>query len=198
MTLSPSACPQLTALIMNYSLTFHASAIAIALLAAVCDARTGRIPNALTIPAVLIGVIAHAPMGVAGIVMSITGCGLAAHLPWLLYQATNGAGIGGGDVKLFAALGALCGPVMGLELELSAFVTLALFAIVRLAFKGRLLRMLANVFRLLAQPFLPAKHRRPIDAEALTEMRMGPAIFVGVAAVLLRNGLLGWIPWLAG
>ncbi|HVW25522.1 MAG TPA: A24 family peptidase [Polyangiaceae bacterium] len=182
---------------MNPAVVFHSSALIVALVAATMDARTGRIPNALTIPAALVAVLMHVPMGVAGIGLSVAGCTLAALLPWSMHRVTRGAAIGGGDVKLFAALGALCGPAMGLEIELSAFVLVAVFAMVRLAFVGRLLRMLGNVACLVVNPFLPAKYRRPMDAEAFTAMRMGPAIFVGLACVLVRNGVLGWVPWLA-
>jgi prepilin peptidase CpaA len=183
---------------MNLALVFHSIALAIALLAAAIDARTGRIPNALTIPAALVGVVLHFPLGVAAIGMSVAGGALVTLLPWLMHRTTNGAAIGGGDVKLFAALGTLCGPAMGLEIEVSAFVTLAVFAIVRLAFVGRLFKMLVNVLRLLVRPFLPPRFHRPIDAEAFTAMRMGPAIFVAVASVIVRNRLTGWTPWLAG
>jgi prepilin signal peptidase PulO-like enzyme (type II secretory pathway) len=183
---------------MDPILVFHSIALAIALFAAAIDARTGRIPNALTVPAALVGVLLHVPMGAAAIGGSVAGGVLAALLPWLMHRVTRGAAIGGGDVKLFAALGTLCGPVMGLEIEVSAFVTLAIFAVVRLAFVGRLFKMLANVLRLLVRPLLPARYRRPLDAEAFTAMRMGPAIFIAVASVVVRDRLLGWVPWLAG
>ena len=180
------------------SYVFTTVALAVAFVAAAIDARTGRIPNALTIPATLVGVLLHVPRGIAGTGASVVGCALAAMLPWLMHLATRGAAIGGGDVKLFAALGALCGPMAGIEMEFLAFLTLAVFAVVRLAWAGRLLRMLCNVLRLIAVPFLPAQFRQPADSEAFTEMRMGPAIFVGVASVLVRDRLMEWMPWLSG
>lgn len=183
---------------MDPALVCYSGALAVALLAAVIDARTGRIPNALTVPAALAGVLLHVPMGAAAVAVSVTGGVLAALLPWLMHRTTHGAAIGGGDVKLFAALGTLCGPAMGLEIEVSAFVTLAVFGMLRLAFVGHLFKMLANVLRLLVHPFLPARWRRPVDAEAFTAMRMGPAIFIAVASVVVRDRLLGWVPWLAG
>lgn len=183
---------------MTSAIVFHVIALVVALAAAAIDARTGRIPNALTIPAALVGVLLHVPMGIAGVGLSVAGCGLAALLPWSMHRATRGAAIGGGDVKLFAALGALCGPMAGVEMEFLAFLTLAVLAIARLAWAGRLLRMLGNVLRLFAGPLLPAKYCRSVDAEALTEMRMGPAIFIAVASVVVRDRLLEWVPWLGG
>jgi prepilin peptidase CpaA len=179
-------------------LFFHTAALLVTSVAAVTDARTGRIPNALTIPAAVLGVGLHAPFGATWVGVSLAGCGVAAALPWVLHRSTRGSAIGGGDVKLFAALGALCGPTMSLEVELSSFVLVGVFALVLLAFRGRLLRVLGNVVQMVGAPFLPAKYRRPIEPEALHEMRMGPAIFVAVASVLVRDRLLGWVPWLAG
>ena len=77
-------------------------------LAAVIDLRTRRIPNALTGALAVIGVgIAAAKLGPIGLGGALLGCalGLAFMLPGHLFGAT-----GAGDVKLFAAAGALLGP----------------------------------------------------------------------------------------
>ena len=77
-------------------------------LAAVIDLRTRHIPNALTGALAVIGVgIAAAKLGPIGLGGALLGCalGLAFMLPGHLFGAT-----GAGDVKLFAAAGALLGP----------------------------------------------------------------------------------------
>ena len=77
-------------------------------LAAVIDLRTRRIPNALTAALAVIGIgIAAAKLGPIGLGGALLGCalGLAFMLPGHLFGAT-----GAGDVKLFAAAGALLGP----------------------------------------------------------------------------------------
>lgn len=77
-------------------------------LAAVIDLRTRRIPNALTGALAVIGVgIAAAKLGPIGLGGALLGCalGLAFMLPGHVFGAT-----GAGDVKLFAAAGALLGP----------------------------------------------------------------------------------------
>jgi prepilin peptidase CpaA len=170
---------------------------------AVIDARTGRIPNWLTLPAALLGVTGHLlHAGAGGAVKSLLGLGAGAFVPWVLYRTTRGRGIGGGDVKLFAALGALGGPALGLEIQLSAFVLLVVFALVRLAFRGRLLVVLLTALRMLVQrllpsPLLPKGWRGTSEAQPLTEMRMGPAIAAGVVAVLLRDSMKGLLPWVS-
>jgi prepilin peptidase CpaA len=172
--------------------------LAVAALAAVIDARTGRIPNRLTFSAALLGVALHAVVGGgAGAAGSVAGLVVSACVPLILYRSTRGRAIGGGDVKLFAALGALAGPGRGIEIELSAFLLLAVFALVRLAVAGRLFRVLGNALRLLANPFLPGKWHRRVVPEAMTEMRMGPAIAVATASALALEHIERALPWLS-
>ncbi|HKY34631.1 MAG TPA: A24 family peptidase [Polyangiaceae bacterium] len=173
------------------------AAVLVSLCAAATDARTGRIPNLLTLPTAVLGVALHGWFGGrAGAAASLMGLVVAGGIPWLLHRGTKGAGIGGGDVKLFAALGALLGATVGLQLELLAFMLLAVYALVRLAFLGRLFRVLGNALRLLVGPILPAKLRRPLATEALTEMRMGPAIAAAAVSVALSDHVQRFVPWL--
>jgi prepilin peptidase CpaA len=173
-------------------------AVTLAAVAAAWDARTGRIPNWLVLPAVPAGLVLNAALdGTAGALRSALGACVAALVPWLLHRASAGRAIGGGDVKLFAALGALHGPLAALEIELSACVLLATYAIVRLAYRGGLLRVLGNAGRLLLNPLLPSSRRRPVEAEALTSMRMGPAIAAAVVYLCAAERAGPWVAWLA-
>jgi len=101
-------------------------------------------------------------------------------VPLVLWRT---GGLGGGDLKLFVALGALLGVRAGLEVQLVAFSVAALIAPTVLAFRGKLLAVLRNVARQLLNPFLPRDRRRPVPAELMTEVRFGPAIFAGTALV---------------
>lgn len=76
-------------------------AVVVAATAAVLDARSRRITNILTLPAIVSGLVLGGP---AAALWS-----LAAALPALALWARSEAG--GGDVKLAAALGALAGIV---------------------------------------------------------------------------------------
>jgi prepilin peptidase CpaA len=109
---------------------------------------------------------------------------VCALVPALLYYL---GGIGGGDLKLLAALGAMLAPMMGLEAELYGFVAAALIAPARLAFEGKLFSTLGNTGKLVANAFLPPAKRKPIDKEKFTWTKMGPAIFVGTAFASLAN-----------
>lgn len=72
--------------------------------AAYTDQARGKIPNLFTYPAIAIGLAFGSPIGAA---LS------AAPVLWLFSRGK----IGGGDVKLFCALGALLGARAGLEIE---------------------------------------------------------------------------------
>jgi prepilin peptidase CpaA len=166
--------------------------------AATLDARTGLIPNWLTLPLMAAGIAFQAvSRGASGVALAITGLVVCGLLPWLLHRSTQGKAIGGGDVKLFAGLGAVAGPFAGLEIELSAFLLLGVFALVQLAFRGQLLRVLRSSLFLALNPLFPTRWKRPLETAALTEMRMGPAIAVAALSVLVRDQLAAYLPWIA-
>lgn len=82
--------------------------LALLAIAVAWDLRAWRIPNAVTFPAALAGVAYHVLVaGLVGLKMSVLG--LAVGLGVLFIPFMLG-GLGGGDVKLLAALGAWLGP----------------------------------------------------------------------------------------
>jgi prepilin peptidase CpaA len=173
-------------------------AIVVVLVAAITDLRSGRIPNVLTFPVMLIGLAIHGfGHGIAGLVESLLGLVICAAVPGIVYRASQGRGIGGGDIKLFAALGALLGPSQGLEVELSSFVLIGAYALFRLAFQGKLLKMLAGSLRAMLGLFVPKmRARQDENSGSMTTMRMGPAIFFAVVTVLAMPYVVRWVPWL--
>jgi prepilin peptidase CpaA len=163
--------------------------------AAGSDLRTGHIPNFLTFGVMALGGVLHVVMlclhasppaqldatqfalAVTHVTFGMLACGL---VPYLLFLR---GGMGGGDVKLLAGVGALLGPVPGLEVELHAFVAMALFACVRLAYDGRLLEVLGHSAALLVNPLLPSARRRAVSPELFCSLRFAPAVFVATAVV---------------
>jgi prepilin peptidase CpaA len=97
---------------------FQWAAIGVAAVAAAWDVRTRRIPNALSFGAAAAAIAAHGFVaGTAGAGWSLAGwlAGVALFLPFFAL-----GGMGAGDVKLLAALGAWLGP--------SATIWIALFS----------------------------------------------------------------------
>ena len=172
-------------------------AVAVSTVAAITDARTGRIPNWLTGSATVLGIGLCATLsGIGSAGISLLGVLLGVAVPGILYRGSQGRAIGGGDVKLFAALGALLGPTLGLETQFDAFLLLALFALIQLSYRGQLWSVLVNTVGLLCNPLLPNKWRANIKPESLTPMRLGPAIAVSVVVTVFSERLLRFMPWL--
>ena len=171
---------------MTVAWPLAAMGISVAAAAAIVDMRTGRIPNMLTVLGMTAGLVGGAIFGgLQGVMMAIGG-GLAASIvPLLLFRA---GAMGGGDVKLLAALGALLGLEMGLELETLAFLSgsaQGMFIWIR---QRRMKAGLCAVASM-ALPFVGARmrRRREIGSASRTSIRFGPAILVGtIAAIALR------------
>lgn len=160
-------------------------AVLTAALAAYTDFRTGRIPNWLTGAAAVLGVALRgfqAPQPGAGVLSALFGMLVCAVVPWLLFRK---GGMGGGDVKVFIALGAILGPFHGIEAQFYAYVAGSLLAMGRLAWHGKLLGVLANSFFLAVNPVMPRKWRREIRPEMLTLFRFGGSIFAGTCVSAL-------------
>lgn len=76
--------------------------------AIVTDLHSSRIPNWLTFPAMGCGLVWHAwQSGVPGALFSLSGLGIGLGVFLLIHIS---GGIGAGDVKLMAAVGAFVGP----------------------------------------------------------------------------------------
>jgi len=167
---------------------FLAAAVLVTAIAALTDWRTGKIPNVLTFGALgaapVAWVLYDLILGTSRTIALTDGCYsilggfLCALVPLLLYS--KGA-IGGGDLKLFVAIGTLCRPLVGVEAEVYGFFAAALIAPIGLAYEGKLFRTLKNAVYLTVNPMLPKGRRKDIQPEVLSWFRMGPAIFLGTA-----------------
>jgi len=182
-------------------MTTSAWACALVVLVAVAsDILTRRIPNVVTLGGLFVGIAIHGASGfveggIYGLVrgagvalLGATACGIVPFLAWKKGE------MGGGDVKLFAAIGALVGPVLGFDVEARtfAFSLLVLFPyrLVRhraFAIALRNMRIgLINVFR--------ARHAREpyVTGPKLPPVILAPAIGIALALTLLQNGALRW------
>jgi prepilin peptidase CpaA len=160
--------------------------------AAITDLRSGLIPNSIVLLGAGTGVLAQLAAVAVGDVslgaslarmsLGLLACSIA---PVALYAA---GALGGGDLKLFAALGLCVGPVVGLSIQLGAHLLAAGLLPVYFLRHGGGLRALRTSGALLLNPWLPRERRRTIDAARLTSLRFAPAIFM--AAV--------WVSWFGG
>lgn len=150
-------------------------------LAAVIDLRTRRIPNALTGALAVIGVgIAAGKLGPVGLGGALLGCalGLAFMLPGHLFGAT-----GAGDVKLFAAAGALLGPATTVQAFLYTAITGGVLALAIAIRRRRLQHTLGATARLVGQRDGAAEAIESPEAD--NRFAYAPAIAVGVVIAAL-------------
>lgn len=166
---------------------FLAAATLVAAAAAWFDFRTGHIPNRLTLGVLGVSPVAHAIVGLVhhegprDVLMrvgsSLLGI-LCALIPLLLFRSGT---LGGGDVKILAAIGALCGFEIGMNVVLHSFVFGGVMAVAVFAYKGKLIRMMQGVGTTVTNLFRPKDKRKVVTREAMTWFRLGPAIFVATA-----------------
>jgi len=175
-------------------LGFLIAAVVLTGVAAWTDYRTGLMPNWLTLGALPAAIVAHFAYGWYNADLS-TGLSEAAYAfagalfcsvgPGFMYWK---GGMGGGDLKLFAALGALCQPMLGIEVQAYAFVIAAIIAPARLAYEGKLFQVLGASLSLVVNPLRQKENRREVPSEMLTWFRLGPAIFAATLISLLLRG----------
>jgi len=168
------------------------------LTAALIDGRTGRIPNWLTLAGGILSLGIHGVSGgLPGLVPSVVGAALCGLVPFVLYWASRGTAIGGGDLKLFLVLGALLGPELGLSIQFSSYVLVSTFAMLRLTYEGKLWQLIGHLLILAARPFRKPAGREAPHPLALTEIRLGPFIFLASVLAIASEHLHLSVPWLA-
>jgi prepilin peptidase CpaA len=146
-----------------------AGAVLLSLIAGYTDWRSRRIPNWLTVPGFVIGVMASAVLGGwSGLKDSLLGTGLAFALLlpfWLLRS------LGAGDLKFAAALGAYTGPGRLIDILIGSVFVAGVMALALVIYKRRLLETIKNIGHILASLVtfrLPGYHVTIDNPNALT------------------------------
>ena len=151
----------------------------------VSDIRYGRIPNKLTYPAILAGVaLGFMTGGTEGMWSSFAGFALGFGI---LFLGMMFGGIGGGDVKLAGALGALVGlPVAALGLLYMCLCSGAM-ALGILIWKGKFLASLRRIGRYMFTSLLPFLETEELKEEDSDPFPLGVAIVVGFAWAMIET-----------
>ena len=163
--------------------------IGASLLAAVGDLKERRIPNALTFPVFVVGLIwATWFGGISGLAEAAGACALLA-LPYIILFLFFGGGAG--DAKLMGAIGAWLGLRYGLTVLACVAIAGGVFAIAKAIARKRLRFVLTSVYISFFGFVLSLfTHRKMQLADEQTEIRQsgeldipyGVAIFAGVCA----------------
>ena len=153
--------------------------VVIAAIGAYTDFRTRQIPNWLTFGGIGAGIalqslaghlhIEHMQYGglsaAGGAFHAVLGALVCGMPLWVLFRkqverddGTTENVSGGGDVKIIAAMGALLGMFHGLGLTFLCLAATSVITMARLAWHGRLLRVLSNALFLAINPILSLIH----------------------------------------
>ena len=153
------------------------------------DLRSRRIPNALTFTAFGVAVVVRLVFqGWSGLGLALAGAALA---PGVLLLIHLGRGLGMGDVKLAAAVGAFLGPMMAVAAMLCAAVIGGVLAIALLMRRGQLLSELLSLC-LIGLPFV--KVRKSIDPPATSpaDLTMPYGVAIGIGS-LVTMAVYAWL-----
>jgi prepilin peptidase CpaA len=164
--------------------------LAVALISAFTDLVHGKIYNAVTYPAILVGVVLQMWLhGGAGLPLALAGFAVGFVPAFVLFVL---GGMGGGDVKLLGAIGAIAGPMVATETLILAFLFGGLFALGKLAWHGRLFDSGVRIVRVLAGYVVPGLGRAAAATTPALTVRFGVAICLAALAALwdLRTGAL--------
>lgn len=153
------------------------------LIAAITDAREGKIYNALTLPLVVLGLAINAVAG--DVAASIAGFSVAFGLHFTLYIMHVEKP---GDAKLMLGVGALAGWSMVLESTLWMFLLLLPVGLTVLALRGKLGNFIATL-RFVVLKVMGYAVEAPIEK---TMLAFGPVIAVAVVVARFTDWLRLW------
>jgi prepilin peptidase CpaA len=166
------------------------SALLLTVAAGWTDLRTRRIPNWLTVPALVAGIgLNSILMGWHGVKVSLEGAGLALMilLPFVLLR-----GLGAGDWKLMGAAGAILGPARFLVVLLASIFAAGLMAIVEAIRQGRMKQTVVNLAVLVHGFFTFGLRPNPkisLDNPGMLKLPFGVA---AAAATAISYGAIFW------
>jgi prepilin peptidase CpaA len=156
-------------------------------LAGVWDAQTGRIPNVLTYSSWGVALfLAISRWGDVGFREALIGFAVG-FLPFFLLYL--GGGLGAGDVKLMAAIGAFTGYPFVLNAMIAAVLVGGLIALLIVIWEGRFIHTLRFLGMTVARIFRPGLEPEPIGAK--TDVPFGVGICLGTMLTLI-SGWLGY------
>jgi prepilin peptidase CpaA len=164
------------------------------------DLLRHKIWNLVTLPAMAAGLILNLSfvlidgrLGLDFFLSSLSGLGVGFGIMFLLFSF---GGMGGGDVKLVAALGAMdpyhFGHRYALWLIFYSVLAGGAIAMVLMTVKGRLIRSFCNVFRTIFTFVMPGLRHEPLKREDSLTMPFGLGIALGAlwTLILFEIGVL--------
>lgn len=163
-------------------------AVILAIIAGITDWRSRRIPNWLTVPGLLLGIVANAMVGGwSGVKASLLGAGLGllVLLPFVFVRS-----LGAGDWKLAGALGAFVGPGVLASLLMGSVFVAGIMALGLVIYKRRLKEMLRNIGKLLGSMLTFRMPGPEVSLDNPQSLKIPYGVALALTFVLY--GILNW------
>ena len=180
---------------MSTPISIVATVVVFVTVCCVVDIRTRRIPNVLSGGVAVAGLVLNVLFsGWGGLVHGLAGAGAGAAV---LFGPFALGGIGGGDVKMTAAIGALLGPTLVLGMLVIGTVAGGVITMAQLALLGRLREKLASTGGMMAaaastRSLAPLK--MPASDPGAVSLPYSVPLGIGTMAVLALAGAFGGLP----
>jgi prepilin peptidase CpaA len=159
------------------------------------DIRKHRIPNWLSLAGVVLAVALNTFLfEVVGLWYSLKGLGLAFAIYFVLYLLR---GMGAGDVKLMAAVGAAVGPFNWLGILFLTAVIGGIAALVLAGSKGRMRRTFVNMWLLLLSlrhGRAPYRDNPALDVGSEMALRLPHGVVIAGGTLAFLAAALIWAP----
>lgn len=147
----------------------------------ITDIKSMKIPNKITIPAMCLGVFVHfLGDGIIGVWRALEGGGIGFGIMLILYLC---GAVGGGDVKLFGAIGTWVGTYLTLTTMMYSIFVAGFIGIVILLWRKEALQRIKAVFVSLFGSIL-LKSIVPIQANAKGQLQFPFMLAVLPGAVI--------------
>lgn len=171
------------------NIIYASTALVCAGAAAVFDLKTRRIPNILTGPAILLGLLLHLLLGgwvQFGLAAAAAAIGGGVFLVFYL-----AGGMGAGDVKLMTAVACIVGYGSVLELLLATMIMGGIFALTLAMFRGKLKQTFHNIIALVVHHRLEGLTPHPdINVKNTQTLRLPYAIAIAAGCLVTCAGLI--------
>jgi prepilin peptidase CpaA len=155
-------------------------AVLVALLGAITDVRSARLPNRLTYSALITAIVLRTGLlGWAGLKSGAVGIGIAGGLFCVLYVL---GAMGGGDMKMMAAVGAWVGSTHVVTVLVAIALAGGVLALVSMIFNKNLIQTVRNTVRLVLYRFTSGLQPHPemnVQAPGSRRVPFGVAIAMG-------------------
>jgi prepilin peptidase CpaA len=178
-------------LVISHEQIYGAAFTGVGILGGLFDLRTRRIPNWITFPAMLVGLVLHGALdGVHGLLSAVLG-GVVIFAIMLIIVAMRGMGMG--DLKLLLAIGILAGMQRCLWVMFFTVIINGVIAIVLALRRGLLGTAAINTFKILrhavVRPFTPHPELN-LDNAAVYRFPFGVAVGLGCIVTVIRIGVV--------